>query len=99
MTEQNLDRVLIIGAGPIGMIAGLELSRYGVPVTILDDDDKFADGSRAIAMHSSLLEVFERNQCLQPNLDKGVVWNSLPLSTCSKAIPKNIYTTASAKNH
>ncbi|MCB2178603.1 FAD-dependent monooxygenase [bacterium] len=75
MSEQTQERVLIIGAGPIGMIAGLEIARYGVPVVILDDDDKFADGSRAIAMHASLLEVFERNGCLQPVLDKGVVWH------------------------
>lgn len=66
---------MIIGAGPIGMIAGLELARYGVRVIILDDDDKFADGSRAIAMHASLLEVFERNRCIQPILEKGVVWH------------------------
>lgn len=66
---------MIVGAGPIGMIAGLELARYGVPVVILDDDDKFAEGSRAIAMHGSILEVFERNQCLKPMLDKAVVWH------------------------
>lgn len=67
--------VLIVGAGPIGMITALELARFGVPSIILDDDHKFADGSRAIAMHKTILEVFERNQCLEPMLDKATVWN------------------------
>ena len=64
---------MIIGAGPIGMIAGLELARYGVPVVILDDDDKFADGSRAIAMHASLLEVFENGRQSTADRQAGTV--------------------------
>ena len=57
------------------MITALELARYGISALILDDDNKFADGSRAIAMHNSILEVFERNDCLEPMLEKATVWN------------------------
>lgn len=71
---ENQQPIIIVGAGPIGMVAALELARFGVPSIILDDDNKFADGSRAIAMHNSILEVFERHGCLEPMLAKATIW-------------------------
>jgi NADPH-dependent glutamate synthase beta subunit-like oxidoreductase len=34
------DRVLIVGAGPTGLTAALELSRLGIPVRIIDKPKK-----------------------------------------------------------
>ena len=45
-------KVIVVGAGPIGMAAALELGLKGVEVLILDDNDKVSFGSRAICFAS-----------------------------------------------
>ncbi|MEW5827875.1 MAG: FAD-dependent monooxygenase, partial [Chloroflexota bacterium] len=52
--------VLIVGAGPTGMTAALDLAHYGIPSIVFDEDHKLSDGSRAIAFHSSALAVWEK---------------------------------------
>ena len=36
----DIDRVIIVGGGPIGTLTGLRLARHGIPVTVLDKLDK-----------------------------------------------------------
>ena len=31
--------VVVVGAGPVGLAAAIELAQSGVPVVVLDDDD------------------------------------------------------------
>ncbi len=52
--------VLITGAGPTGLTAALELSRFGIPVRIIDKRAKPADTSRAIGVQARTLELFAR---------------------------------------
>jgi 2-polyprenyl-6-methoxyphenol hydroxylase-like FAD-dependent oxidoreductase len=54
-----LDRVLIVGAGPTGMTAALELSRLGIPVRLIDKNDKPETTSRAIGVQARTLELLE----------------------------------------
>ena len=51
------DRVLIAGAGPVGMIAGYFLARNGVPVTIFDSLPATAADHRASTVHPSTLDM------------------------------------------
>lgn len=72
--EQGRGPILIVGAGPIGMTAALALATFGIRSILFDDDDKLSDGSRAIAIHRSALEVFERLGCVAPMLERGLSW-------------------------
>jgi len=50
--------VLIVGAGPTGLMAGLQLARHGVPVTIIDRLLQPALTSRALGVQARTLEIY-----------------------------------------
>jgi len=68
-------RVVVIGAGPVGLGLALDLAQQGVQVLVIDDNDKVSFGSRAICFAKRPLEILDRLGCGQPMVDKGVVWN------------------------
>lgn len=51
------DRILIAGAGPIGMTAAACLAQNGVPVTVLEAGDALSKESRASTFHPSTLDM------------------------------------------
>ncbi len=50
------DRVLIAGAGPVGLVAAAALVRRGVPVTVFEASATLNDESRASTFHPSTLD-------------------------------------------
>src|ERR1700693_5363327 len=52
--------VAIVGAGPVGLSAAIDLAQQGVPCVVLDDNDSVSDGSRAICWAKRTLEIFDR---------------------------------------
>jgi len=53
------DRVLIVGAGPTGLTAALELSRLGIAVRIIDKQAAPPTTSRAVGVQARTLELLE----------------------------------------
>lgn len=68
--------VVIIGAGPVGLAAAIDLAQQDIPVVVIDDNDKVSFGSRAICFAKRALEISDRLGCGQPMVDKGVIWDS-----------------------
>jgi hypothetical protein len=54
------DAILIVGAGPAGLMAAVELSRLGLPVRIIDKRHAPAATSRAIGIKARTLELMEQ---------------------------------------
>jgi 2-polyprenyl-6-methoxyphenol hydroxylase and related FAD-dependent oxidoreductases len=67
--------VIVVGAGPVGLTAALDLAAHGVPVVVLDDDCRLSTGSRAICFSKRTLEIWDRLGVGQRMVDKGVCWN------------------------
>jgi 3-(3-hydroxy-phenyl)propionate hydroxylase len=67
--------VIVVGAGPVGLTAAIDLARRGVPVVVLDDDHKLSVGSRAICFAKRTLEIWDRLGCGDRMVEKGVSWN------------------------
>ncbi len=67
--------VVIVGAGPVGLAAAIDLAQRDVPVLVLDDDDTVSVGSRAICYAKRTLEILDRLGCGESIAQKGVSWN------------------------
>ncbi|PMR69701.1 FAD-dependent oxidoreductase [Halomonas heilongjiangensis] len=66
--------VVIVGAGPTGLAAAIDLAQQGIDSVVLDDNNTVSVGSRAICFAKRTLEILDRLGCAQPMLDKGVTW-------------------------
>jgi 3-(3-hydroxy-phenyl)propionate hydroxylase len=66
--------VVVVGAGPVGLTAALDLAAQGVPVAVLDEEDTVSIGSRAVCYAKRALEVWDRLGCAAPLMERGVRW-------------------------
>jgi 3-(3-hydroxy-phenyl)propionate hydroxylase len=68
-------RVIVIGAGPIGLCAAIDLALHGVDCVLMDEEAALSEGSRAICFSKRTLEILDRLGCAERAVAKGVVWN------------------------
>ncbi len=66
--------VIIVGGGPIGLAAAIDLALRDVPVVVLDEDNTVSVGSRAICYAKRALEILDRLGCGERIVKKGVEW-------------------------
>jgi 2-polyprenyl-6-methoxyphenol hydroxylase-like FAD-dependent oxidoreductase len=64
--------VVVVGAGPVGLVAAHELARNGVRVRIIDKLEKPTDESRAIAIHARSSDMLDRMGVLDDLVATGV---------------------------
>src|SRR2546427_6003833 len=67
--------VLIVGAGPVGLVAAIDLAQRDRPALVVDDDDTVGVGWRAICYAKRTLEILDRLGCGEPICAKGVRWS------------------------
>ena len=63
--------VVVVGAGPVGLVAAAELARRGVSIRIIDKLPGPLPESRAIAVHARSLDMFERLGLVDQIIDTG----------------------------
>ncbi|OBG99523.1 FAD-dependent monooxygenase [Mycobacterium sp. E3247] len=64
--------VLVVGAGPVGLVAAAELARRGVRVRVIDKLAQPTEHSRAIAVHARSLDMFDRMGIVDELVSTGV---------------------------
>jgi 3-(3-hydroxy-phenyl)propionate hydroxylase len=71
MTPQ--ERVLIAGAGPVGLVAAANLVRHGVPVTVLEGGADLSTESRASTFHPPTLDMLADLDVVKPLIAQGLI--------------------------
>ncbi len=66
--------VVIVGAGPVGLAAAIELARRGIPCVLLEKKDTLNDGSRAICVSRSSFETLQQLGAVEPFERKSLGW-------------------------
>jgi 3-(3-hydroxy-phenyl)propionate hydroxylase len=67
------ERVLIAGAGPVGLVAAANLVRSGVPVTVFETGSDLGEESRASTFHPPTLDMLDRLGAAQPLIAQGLI--------------------------
>jgi len=71
-TANTATQVLIVGAGPVGLLMGLQLQRYGIAHRLIDKRLQRQSFSKAFAIHSRSMEVLEDLGLLEALLARAV---------------------------
>lgn len=67
--------VVIIGGGPVGLTAALDLGQRGHRVIVLNRLNFIAAGSKAICFAKRTLDIWNRLGVAGAMIEKGVIWN------------------------
>ena len=71
---QTRQKVVIVGSGPAGMVAALELARFGVPSVVITAELQVSQGSRAIVFTRRSMEILQQVGTAQRMTDNGLPW-------------------------
>ena len=71
MPDNAQTEVLVVGAGPVGMLTALLLTQQGVRTRIIDQESRTATRSYACALHPASLSVLQRAGIVDAVLDLG----------------------------
>src|SRR6202046_877563 len=66
--------VVVVGAGPVGLAAAIDLAQRAVPVVLIDDAERIGEGSRGICWSKRTLEILDRLGVGERLVAQGVTW-------------------------
>jgi len=72
--KQERQKVVLVGAGPVGLTAALELARHGVPSVLLESELQVSEGSRAIVFTRRSMEILQQVGVAQRVTENGLPW-------------------------
>ncbi|MET0864016.1 MAG: FAD-dependent monooxygenase [Nakamurella sp.] len=78
--------VLVVGAGPVGLVLACELARRHVPVRVIDKLSAPTTESRAILLHARSLEMLERIGVADQIIASGVRTNGMQMHASGKML-------------
>ena len=74
--DRPSNRVIVIGAGPVGLCLSLALAQQGIPVCLIEalgDDNFLEQVPRAGTNHPATLELFDAHRALRKLEPRGII--------------------------
>jgi 2-polyprenyl-6-methoxyphenol hydroxylase-like FAD-dependent oxidoreductase len=90
LTQKNSD-VLIVGAGPTGLVLALWLTRLGVRVRIIDKTSEPGTTSRALAVQARTLELYRQVGLADAVVSRGRTMTTINLWTDGKQVAHVVF--------
>ena len=84
----NSPKVLIAGAGPVGLTLANELVRHGIPIRIVDKSAQRTDKSKALVLWSRTLELFDDAGYAKDFMSAGMQAHGAWISTGTEVMAK-----------
>ncbi|MSO14247.1 FAD-dependent monooxygenase [Rickettsiales endosymbiont of Trichoplax sp. H2] len=81
---KNRANVLVVGAGPVGLLTAALLTHYGVSMRIIDKRSDPTKTSNAVAVHARTLELFNTLDLSEKFINTGRLIKSMELYSCLK---------------
>lgn len=69
--QEERTEVLVVGAGPVGLLTAIVLAEAGIEVKIIDREDRTAARSYACALHPRTLRLLSQMGLAAPVLERG----------------------------
>lgn len=69
----KMPRIIIAGAGPVGVVSALTCAQLGYTVTLLEAEERIDDNPRAATTHPSTLEMIARVGLIDEFINEGLV--------------------------
>ncbi|MEM5386636.1 FAD-dependent monooxygenase [Paraburkholderia phymatum] len=66
--------VVVIGAGPIGLVLAIQLAQQGVAPVLIEAEAQVCGGSRALALTRRSMEIFEQCGVAERVLEGALLW-------------------------
>jgi 2-polyprenyl-6-methoxyphenol hydroxylase-like FAD-dependent oxidoreductase len=79
--ELDFTDVIVIGAGPTGLVAACEAARHGLSVRIVERNATRSTHSKALVLHARTMEVLESLGCISEILQAGKRFRALHVWT------------------
>ena len=73
----STDQILIVGAGPTGLVLAQSLARRGVPFRIIDRNPDPGQASRAMAVQARTLELYSQLGFADEMVSRGIKMGTL----------------------
>ena len=71
--QTEAERVLVVGAGPVGLVAAVQLARRGVPVQLIEASPDLVDDLRASTFHPPTLDMLDEIGVTRDVIAQGLI--------------------------